>query len=377
VRDRPKTSPPSSLKKIGRMIVIVVIIGLLVNIALAFIFGFQNTSDALRKVSWEHILVPFAIYILIYLIDSLRLTIVLRQFGRRIRFADAFVNSLMGYFLAYLTPMATGGQPFQIYHLKRIGIDAKTSTNVIVSRWIEYLISAVVLTLIFIPLVLPLLTVANAQTTFLIVGFSVSVAASVVIFILFIRPDWIGRILRRLENSPPGRLVTRFTKREKWGEAAHAWSRDLRTNIAFLWKEKFYVVALDLLLGVVVLGLQVFSLTWILVMLLGAKLGFLQVFVTVLLLNLVVYYIPSPGASGGLEGVYTMVFSLYTGEPQLSFVSITVWRFATYYLQIFFGLVVFLLMRRRGGPLAEAREPAAPEHERTLHKSPSSERTSR
>ncbi|MBN2351188.1 MAG: flippase-like domain-containing protein [Spirochaetales bacterium] len=364
MKNRPQTAPPSSLKKIGRMIVIVVIIGLLVNIALAFGFGFRNTSEALRRVSWEHVLVPFAIYILIYVVDSLRLAIVLRQFGRRVRFVDAFVNSLMGYFLSYLTPMATGGQPFQIYHLKRIGIDAKTSTNVIVSRWIEYLVSAVVLTLAFFPLVLPLLTVANAQTTFLIIGFSASVAASVVVVILFIRPDWIGRILKSLEHSPPGRLVTRLIKRENWGRAAHAWSRDLRANIAFLWKEKFYIVALDLVLGVLVLGLQVFSLTWILVMLLGAKLAFIQVFVTVLLLNLVVYYIPTPGASGGLEGVYTMVFSLYTGEPQLSFVSVTVWRFATYYLQIFFGLVVFLVMRRRGGPLAEARERSAAKNER-------------
>jgi uncharacterized membrane protein YbhN (UPF0104 family) len=80
----------------------------------------------------------------------------------------------------------------------------------------------------------------------------------------------------------------------------------------------------------------------------------------VLLLNLVVYYIPSPGASGGLEGVYTMVFTLYTGQPQLSFIAVTVWRFATYYLQIFFGLIVFLFMRRRGGTLADAEKTEQP-----------------
>ncbi len=341
------------MKKIGRMIVIVIIIGLLVNIALTFLFGFQNTSTALRKVSWEHILVPFAIYLLIYLIDSLRLKLVMRQFGHRVRLADAYANSLMGYFFANLTPMATGGQPFQIYHLKRLGIDAKTSTNVIMSRWIEYLGSAIVLTLVFIPVILPLLTAVNAQATFLIIGFSVSVAASVVIVILFIRPDLIGRLLKGVEHSFLGRLVTRLTKRKNWGEAAHAWSRDLRSNIGFLWKEKFYIVALDIILGVLVLALQVSSLAWVLVTLVGASLNFFQVFITVLLLNLVVYYIPSPGASGGLEGVYTMVFSLYTGQPELSFIAVTVWRFATYYLQIFIGLPVFLALRRRGGALAE------------------------
>jgi uncharacterized protein (TIRG00374 family) len=349
----------SSMKKIGKMIVIVIIIGLLVNILISFIFGFRNTSDALRKVSWEHLLVPFVIYVAIYLIDSLRLKLVLRQFGGRIKIGDAFTNSLMGYFFSYLTPMATGGQPFQIYHLKKLGIDAKTSTNIIVSRWIEYLGSAIVLTLVFIPLIFPLLKTASVQTTFITVGFSVSVAASIVIVILFMRPDWIGRLLRFLEKSFIGRLVTRLTKKKNWGEAAHAWSHDLKRNIAFLWKEKFYIVALDLVLGLAVLVLQVFSLAWVLVTLVGVQLDFFQAFITVLLLNLVVYYIPSPGASGGLESVYTMVFSLYTGQPHLSFIAIIVWRFATYYLQIFFGLAVFLLMRRRGGLLADA--PRAPE----------------
>jgi uncharacterized protein (TIRG00374 family) len=360
VKETKKPAAYSSMKKIVRMIVIVIIIGLLVNVLLTFIFGFQSIGSALQKVSWEHILVPFGIYALIYLIDALRLKLVLRQFKEKIGLGGAYANSLMGYFFSYLTPMATGGQPFQIYHLKKTGIDAKTSTNVIMSRWVEYLFSAIIITLIFIPTILPLLASFNAQTTFLIIGFSVTVAASILVAILFIRPDWIGNLLKLLEKSFIGRFITKISKKKNWGEAAHAWSRDLRGNIAFLWKEKFYIIILDVILGILILGLQVFSLTWILITLMGVQLNFLSVFATVLLLNLVVYYIPSPGASGGLEGVYTMVFTLYTGQPQLSFIAVTVWRFATYYLQIFFGLIVFLFMRRRGGTLADAEKTEQP-----------------
>ena len=91
-----------------------------------------------------------------------------------------------------------------------------------------------------------------------------------------------------------------------------------------------------------------FSLAWVLINILGVPLNFFQIFITVLLLNLVVHYIPTPGAAGGLEGIYTMVFSLYTGVPRLSFIAVLVWRIGTYYLQIVLGLGCFFLMRRRG-----------------------------
>ncbi len=331
-----------------KMVIIAVVIGLMVNIIISFLVDIGSLGEAFRRVRWEHIIVPFAVYPVIYLIDSLRLKLVLRQFGYRIGLGTGFINSLMGYFFSNLTPMATGGQPFQIYHLQKNGIDAKTSTNIVMSRFIEYAGSAIILTLIFIPSILPLLHQMDVQTTFLIIGFSVSFAACIIFIVLFFRPDWIGGFLVRIEHSFLGRFITRLSKKTGWAKAALAWSRDLKRNITFLWKEKFHIVLVDVLLCVLILGLQVFSLTWILVMFVGATVNYVQVFVTVLLLNLVVYYIPSPGASGGLEGVYTMVFSLITGQPQFAFIAVFLWRVATYYLQIFFGLGVFLVMRQQG-----------------------------
>lgn len=343
-----KTSSYSSIKKIMRMIVVAVIIGLLANILISFLVDIGSLGEALHKVRWEHIAVPAAVYLLIYLIDSLRLKLVLRQFDYRIGLGTAFVNSLLGYFFSNLTPMATGGQPFQIYHLKKNGIDAKTSTNVMMSRFIEYAGSAIILTIIFIPSIIPLLRQMDVSTTLIVIGFSFSFLLSVVFVILFIRPDSIGAFLVRIEHSFLGRFITRISKKTGWAKAAHDWSRDLKRNIAFLWKKKFHIVLIDVFLCVCILGLQVFSLSWVLVMFAGANVNFIQVFVTVLLLNLVVYYIPSPGASGGLEGVYTMVFSVYTGQPQFAFIAVLIWRVATYYLQIFFGLGVFLALRKRG-----------------------------
>ena len=338
----------SSIKKIMRMIVIVIVIGFLVNILISLFVDFDSLGETMGRIRIEHILVPCAVYLLIYLVDSLRLKLVLRQFSYRIGIFTAMANSLLGYFFSYLTPMATGGQPFQIYHLKKNGIDAKTSTNIMMSRFIEYIGSAVILTLIFIPSILPLLYQMNVDATLLVVGFVFSFIATIITVLLFIRPDWIGGFLVRIEHSFLGKFITRISKKTDWATSALAWSRGLKRNIAFLWKKRLPIVLIDIALCILILGLQVFSFTWVLVMFAGAEVNFLQIFVTVLLLNLVVYYIPSPGASGGLEGVFTLVFSAYTAQPQSAFVAVVVWRLATYYLQIFLGLGVFLLLRKRG-----------------------------
>ncbi|RPJ07230.1 MAG: UPF0104 family protein, partial [Spirochaetaceae bacterium] len=160
-------SPVSNTGKIIRAVIIVIFIGIAANIIFTFFLDFNSLLTELSRVSWNHIVVPFLLYLGIYCIDSLRLKIVLHQFSLKIKFTDAFTNSVFGYLFAYLTPMATGGQPFQIYHLKSTGIDSKISANIIMSRFIIYLGSALILTLAFIPRIIVIIGELGPQSAFL------------------------------------------------------------------------------------------------------------------------------------------------------------------------------------------------------------------
>lgn len=339
--------------KIIRAIIIVTVIGFMVSIGIAFFVDFEKIIQSLLSVSWDHLAVPFFIYIGIYIIDSIRLKLVLWQFQCKIRFKEAFTNSMLGYFFAYLTPMATGGQPFQIYHLKSLGYDAKISTNIIMSRFIVYLGSALLLTLAFIPRIIELTSSFGAKSAFLFGGLTVTAVSTILIVIMFIRPDAIGHFLAKIENSFLGRFISRVSKRHNWGEAAKKWSIELRENILFLWKEKFYIIIIDVILCNIILAGQVYALVYVFMAITGVQLFFFDVFITVMLLNLVVYYIPSPGASGGIEGVYSMVFTQFSGKADLSVISIIIWRFATYYMQIFLGFFFFLRLRNKITPKEE------------------------
>lgn len=331
-----------NIKKTLSMIGLVFIIGLVINIIFSLFVKNNILLTAIQKVSWYHLLIPFLCYGGLYLVDTIRLMLVLSQFKYKVSFKDMFVNSVLGYFFSYLTPMATGGQPFQIYHLKTCGVDSKTATNISLSRLVEFAFTSLAIVLIGVKWLIDIAQTASIGAPIIYLGFSISLALGIGMLLLLIKPDTVGKIALKLEKKKIGALVKKITKKQDWSALVHNWSQEFKENIRFLWSEKLPVMILDILLGLGNLILQVLSLYALFIFFLGINVNFFQILLTFLLLNLVVYYIPTPGASGTIEGVYSMVFLGLTGKPDLTFVSIIVWRFSTYYMHIFFGLFFFL-----------------------------------
>ncbi|HIP92507.1 MAG TPA: UPF0104 family protein, partial [Thermotoga sp.] len=56
-------------------------------------------------------------------------------------------------------------------------------------------------------------------------------------------------------------------------------------------------------------------------------------------LTLVVYYVPTPGASGGVEAIYHLTLSSLLENPSKTMTVILMWRAVTYYIPILMGLI--------------------------------------
>jgi hypothetical protein len=326
-----------------RSILIALIVGLVVNVGIAFFLDFGEILRSFSKVDVLTILVPFACYFFIYLVDSIRLKLVLTQFGNRISFGDAFFNSVSVVLFSNLTPFASGGQPYQVYHLTTVGIDSKKATNVVLSRHVEFMMTSVVIFLLGVPVALSIAGNLRVGREFFFLGFFVSLVFSLVLLLTLVRPDFLGRLLLKIDRTLLGRLIQRVTKRTNWAEVFHRWSMELRRDVAFLWSEKLYIMVLDLLLGFVNIVLQALSLVFMFYHSISPDIQVLHFMVAFVILNLVVYYVPTPGGSGGVEGGYVLVFSGMTGAPGMTAVLVLMWRLATYYLHMGFGLIVFFL----------------------------------
>jgi hypothetical protein len=330
-------------KKLLQSMFWAVLIGLVANLGIAFFMDFKDILGALKKVDFSILFIPFFLYICIYCIDTLRLIMVLRQFNITISIWEAFYNSVNVALFSNLTPMATGGQPFQILHLTSIGIDSKKATNVVLSRHVEFMFTAFFIFVISIPTAIGLANSMKIGRGPMYIGFMVSLVMSIFFLFALISPNAISRFILRFDKTKMGYFLGRILKRENWAEVFHRWATSLKEEVSFLWAEKTPVMLMDLLLGLINLCLQALSVYYVLMKLTPLQSTFFHIMSTFVIINLVVYYIPTPGGSGSIEGAYIWIFSGINNSPAATTVAIVLWRVATFYLHILFGFCIFFI----------------------------------
>ncbi|WGS65028.1 lysylphosphatidylglycerol synthase transmembrane domain-containing protein [Marinitoga aeolica] len=328
-------------KNIIKNLIFVLALGLGINIIFSFYTDFGKMGEALKTIKLGYFLIPFFVYIVVYLIESLRLTIVLRLFKYKISFKDSFFNSAMGYLFSYLTPLASGGQPFQIYHLKTLNVKARESSSIIISRFVENTISIIIIILIFIRRVLDIVYTTNLNRKILFLGLVTSLFFAIFFLFFLIRPDYIGKFAKKIETTKFIILLEKKFNKQKLSEKINKWTIELKNSVTILWRENLYIMILDIFLGLIVLLLQAYSMYYLFFKIIKIDMNFFEFSLIYFLIMLVSFYVPTPGASGGIESAYILVFLDFFKNKSLIVLSIFLWRISTYYLQIFF---LFILM---------------------------------
>jgi uncharacterized protein (TIRG00374 family) len=169
---------------------------------------------------------------------------------------------------------------------------------------------------------------------------------------VLIKPHFIGRVAMLLEATKLGRFVGRVSGKHNWAPSLQRWSHRLRENVRILWGEKTWVMILDILMGAANIVLHVWSLYFVLEGVVGVTLSFELVLITYVILWQVVFYVPTPGASGSVEGAFALVYAGMTNAWSPTVIAIFVWRFATYYLLLLFDGLVYAVLGRVGNATA-------------------------
>jgi uncharacterized protein (TIRG00374 family) len=342
----------SSFRLVLRFIILAVILGFGVNAILSLFIDRAAFIASLRKVLLIYFAVPLLLFIASHVVDSLRLMLVVSQFKIRLTFVQAFYNSAVGTFFTNITPMTAGGQPFQIYHLSVVGVPPETSTNVIMSRFVEQAMTSLVISLFFLTQITWVASTLGMGFRLIYVALGVSLLVTMLLLMLLIWPHFIGRLAIMLERTGLGRLVGRVSGKHNWAPSLHRWSHRLRENVRTLWAKKTWVMILDILMGVGNIFLHAWSLQFVLEGVVGVKLSFIAVVITYVILWQVVFYVPTPGASGSVEGAFAAVYGGMTSNLGSTVVAIFVWRFATYYLLLLFDALIYAVLGRSANTVA-------------------------
>jgi hypothetical protein len=342
----------SSLRRVLRFVLIAVILGFGVNAILSLFMDRAQFIASLRKVLLVYFAVPLLLFVASHVVDSLRLMLVVSQFKIRLSFVQAFYNSAVGTFFTNITPMTAGGQPFMIYHLNVVGVPPETSTNVIMSRFVEQAMTSLLISLFFLTQISWVASTLGMGSRLMYVALGVSLGMTMLLLMLLIRPHFIGRLAIMLERTFLGRLVGRVSGKHNWAPSLHRWSHRLRENVRMLWSEKTWVMVLDILMGVGNIVLHAWSLQFVLEGVVGVKLSFVAVVITYVILWQVVFYVPTPGASGSVEGAFALVYAGMTSALGPTVIAIFVWRFATYYMLLLFDGLVYVVLGRSANMIA-------------------------
>jgi len=321
-----------NLRKILKNVLISVLFGFSIVTIIGLISAKQGLISALKSFPKSALLTLLVLLIIDYLIHAQRLYFILRGLGYKVRFLDCLENVFYTVYFSFVTPMSIGGQPFQIYHLTRLGVKTYDATNVSISRMFIGIFIVFFVDILFLKRVLLILR-GTVGLTVVLVGFAISVLITILGLLVFLNKTWLHGILR---------FVQRVTKSEKLRERERAileWIDKMSSSTKYLFSKSFWAVMLDFLLGLVGSALVSYQLKYALESVSSNQVALFTFWGIVSMLNSVVYYIPTPGSSGGIEGFYQLVFSkLYGSKSAMS--GILVFRLVTYYLIVFLGTIL-------------------------------------
>ena len=258
--------------------------------------------------------------------DALRLVTLTKITGETLPALDVIKVVLSNYFLALVTPGATGGAVAQIMFMKKAGIPVAKSTVVIFVRTI--------MSILFLIIVVPFfMNVDSAVKGW--VPMYVIVTVSLIFTAMPIAAVYL------MHTQYPQRIIYSCTR--------HV-SHELRRK-CFLWysdfKEASFIMGQRpgmVLRAFLESGLSlVFIYATVPAYFTGLHFDFnlLQVMGRMLLLNLVLYFSPTPGGSGIAEAGFLVLFKNLVPSGTVGILAV-LWRFTAEYIPFFLGAVITL-----------------------------------
>ena len=307
---------------------------------------FPEIVEVIRNVNlYWFFLAAFAYFIYLWC-KMITLYYLARRHSRKVNKKNLLTQTFIIQFFNGITPFATGGQPMEVYLLKKKGVKVATATNVIVQNFILYqtaLITYGVIAL-YLNAKYQLFTMNPVLNSLLILGFIINICVGVVLLFISFSTKF---------NNFVGMLIIKFAtkmklvkEKEKVIEKWHEKLEEFHSSAALLKKEKsiflkgylwnligltaFYLVPYLLFLS---LGTSSIAPITPMVSIVGSA--------YVLIIGI---FVPIPGGSGGIEWGFTQLFGKYLISSVLSALLI-LWRFVTYYACTIIGGILFSITK--------------------------------
>lgn len=306
----------------------------------------DNYEEVLRLISempWYFLLIIMAWGIIYTLVIGWIYKVLGRRYRKDYRFIHGAVIAFVGSFFSGITPSATGGQFAQAYILKKQGIKISDGASLLWADFIVYQTTMMVYVTVLFLLKFGYYSAQSGWFNLILVGYLINLAVIAALYTMALFPKVYVKLSAVVVN-----LLAKLhliKDREKTLEGWNLQLASFTSEIKKLTKDKKMIVKTSAI-NVLRMTLQ-FSLPYFIALMMGISLQPGQLLDVIALSSFVMMansFIPIPGASGGTEVVFTLMFSgmlgAWTGAVMI------LWRFSTYHLVMIVGAAVFVLAKR-------------------------------
>ncbi|GHS93024.1 membrane protein [Synergistales bacterium] len=303
----------------------------------------EETISCLINADKRFFLLAFVFMLAAWACDTGRFCALAKAAEEKMSFKMGIILTWLHYFGCAVTPMQSGGGPFQVYVLYKKGVPIGKGIAI---TTIRTMLTVLILTLV-VPFALhmnPALLDGNA----FIKGVVRYVFVVILLTWAFIAFTVISpRIFKRLGKNIALRLrivkllsFSNLKKTCRWlDREMDNYSANFKMTVS---RKGAPYTLLAAALSIVHL-LCIFSILPILMTAVGLPFEYPKTLIVQAVFMFVLYFIPTPGASGVAEGGGAFLFAMLMPHNMAGVIAI-IWRFFTEYISIFMGMAVVIRM---------------------------------
>lgn len=240
-------------------------------------------------------------------------------------------------FFHSITPFASGGQPWQIYKLKKEGLTVGEGTIVAIQDFIAFQ-SALILLGVIAVISNHFLHIIPSDSHLLylvVIGFTLNIIVIIFLFIVAFSKKWNRKIINGVIKLLCKIKIVK--DKEKMLKKSDEFIKNFHESAKILFQDKGNFVKI-IGLNFIALIFQ-YSIPFFLMLGLGISENLYFVIIASAYVMLIDSMMPTPGSTGGLEYGFMSFFKVFVDGAKLSALMI-VWRMITYYFGLIMGSIV-------------------------------------
>lgn len=265
-----------------------------------------------------------------------------RKYVAKYSIGNGIAVAFVGSFFAGITPSSTGGQFGQVYIMKKQGIKVSDSISLLWADFIIYQTTMMVYCTILFLMKYAYYSAQSAWFNIILLGYLINLLVIVALYTIALFPKVYIRITTWL-----AKFMSRFKFIKNPEKTVQSWTLQMTqfTNeVKSLSNDKKRIV-ICVFVNFIRLSL-LYSLPYVIARFMNIPLSNNQIIDVMALSSFVLMansFIPIPGASGGTELVFALLFNPLMST--LTSAVLVLWRFSTYHFVLLVGGILFALLK--------------------------------